>query len=62
MAFLDEYSEKLNEQPLHVKAGFLLLIMAVISLVYWYFFWSHRHEELQIAENKLRQHERKIRE
>ena len=62
MAFLDEYSEKLNEQPLHVKAGVLLLIVAVVSVVYWYFSWSPRHEELQIAENKLRQNEIKIRE
>lgn len=62
MAFLDEYSEKLNEQPLHIKAGILLIIVAVISVVYWYFFWSPRHEELQNAENKLRQQEAKIRE
>jgi type IV pilus assembly protein PilO len=62
MAFLDEYSEKLNEQPLHVKAGVLLLIVAVISVVYWYFFWSPGNEQLQAAENKLRQHEIKVRE
>lgn len=62
MAFLDEYSEKLNEQPLHIKAGILLIIVAVISVVYWYFFWSPRNEQLQAAENKLRQQEIKVRE
>jgi len=38
MSFLDDYTERLNEQPLQVKAGILLLIVAVISAAYWYFY------------------------
>jgi type IV pilus assembly protein PilO len=62
MAFLDDYSERLNEQPLHVKAGILLLIIVVVSAAYWYFFWSPRAEELERAETRLRQDEIKVRE
>ncbi len=62
MAFLDEYSERLNEQPIHVKAGILLFVVAIISVAYWYFFWSPGNEELLRSENKLRQQEAKIRE
>jgi type IV pilus assembly protein PilO len=62
MAFLDDYSERLNEQPLHVKVGILLLIVVVVSAVYWYFFWSPRAEELESAEKRLRQDEIKVRE
>ena len=62
MAFLDEYTERLNEQPLQIKAGILLLIVALISVVYWYFFWSPKAEELDRAEKKLKQEEIKVRE
>ena len=62
MAFLDEYTERLNEQPLQIKAGILLLIVALISVIYWYFFWSPKAEELDRAEKKLKQEEIKVRE
>ncbi|HVY55781.1 MAG TPA: type 4a pilus biogenesis protein PilO [Thermodesulfobacteriota bacterium] len=62
MSFLDDYSERLSEQPLHVKVGILLLIVAVISAAYWYFFWSPKAEELEKAQNKLKQEETKVRE
>jgi len=62
MSFLDDYSERLSEQPLYVKAGILLIIVAVISAVYWYFFWSPKAEELVRAQNKLKQEEVKVRE
>lgn len=62
MAFFEEYSERLNEQPVHIRVGILLLIVVVISLIYWYFFWSPKAEELSGAENKLRQDQMKIHE
>lgn len=62
MAFFEEYSERLNEQPVHIRVGILLLIVVVISLIYWYFFWSPKAEELRGAENKLGQDQMKIRE
>lgn len=62
MSFLDDYSERLNEQPLRVKAGILLLLVAVISVVYWYFFWSPKAEELERAQKRLKQDEVKVRE
>lgn len=62
MAFMAEYSERLNEQPLHIRIGILLLVVFVISLVYWYFFWSPQAEELKNAENRLRQDQVKLRE
>jgi len=40
----------------------LLIIVAVISAVYWYFFWSPKAEELVRAQNKLKQEEVKVRE
>jgi len=62
MSFLDDYTERLNEQPLQVKAGILLLIVAVISAAYWYFYWSPNAEELGRARKKLTQAEVKVRE
>lgn len=62
MSFLDDYTERLNEQPLQVKAGILLLIVAVISAVYWYFFWAPKAEELARARKNLTQAEVKVRE
>jgi type IV pilus assembly protein PilO len=62
MAFFEEYAERLNEQPVHVRVGILLLVVFIISLVYWYFFWSPKAEELKNAENRLRQDQMKIRE
>ncbi|HKQ31817.1 MAG TPA: type 4a pilus biogenesis protein PilO [Thermodesulfobacteriota bacterium] len=62
MSFLDDYTERLSEQPLHIKAGILLLIVAVISAAYWYFFWSPKAEELGRAQTKLKQEEIKVKE
>ena len=62
MAFLEDYSDKLTEQPLHIKVGILLVVVALVSVIYWYFFWSPKAEELKSAQNKLRQEEIKIRE
>jgi type IV pilus assembly protein PilO len=62
MAFFEEYAERLNEQPVHIRIGILLLVVFVVSLVYWYFFWSPKSEELKGAENRLRQDQMKVRE
>lgn len=62
MDFLEELAEKLNAQTLQVRAGVLILIVAVISAAYWYFFWSPQAEELQRAEVKLSQVENRVKE
>lgn len=62
MDFLEELAERLNAQTLQAKIGILILIVAVISAVYWYFFWSPKAEELQGAEARLHQVENKVRE
>ncbi len=62
MAFIEDYSERLTEQPLHVRAGILLAVVVLISVIYWYFFWSPNAEELKSAQGRLGQDEIKIRE
>ncbi len=62
MDFLEDLTERLNEQTMQVKVGILVLIVVVISAVYWYFFWSPKAEELTRAEVKLRQVQNKVKE
>lgn len=62
MAFFDDITDRVNEQPAHVKALILLIFVAVIAAIYWYFFWSPRAEEIERSERKLRQEQTKIRE
>ena len=62
MAFYDEISERLSEQPLHVKLIILLVIVVVISAAYWYFYWSPGQETLDRAERKLASEQKKIKE
>ncbi|MCC6712347.1 MAG: type 4a pilus biogenesis protein PilO [Candidatus Dadabacteria bacterium] len=62
MAFYDEISERLSEQPLHVKLILLLVIVAVISAAYWYFYWSPGRETLERAQRKLASEQKRIKE
>ena len=62
MSFIEDYSERLTEQPLHVRVGILLAVVVLISVIYWYFFWSPKAEELKSAQGRLGQDEIKIRE
>ena len=62
MAFYDEISERLSEQPVHVKLILLLVIVVVVSAAYWYFYWSPGQETLERAERKLVSEQKKIKE
>ena len=60
MAFYDEISERLSEQPVHVKLILLLVIVVVISAAYWYFYWSPGRETLARAERKVASEQKKV--
>ena len=62
MDFLNDIVERVNEQSLQNKIGVLVVLVLVISGVYWYFFWSPKAEEISQAEARLRQLENKVRE
>jgi len=62
MDYIEELAERLREQPLQNKIAILILLVAVISAVYWYFFWSPKSEELTRASSRLRQLEKQVSE
>ena len=62
MANIRDFAENLSEKSLRMKLGMLILIIAVISGAYWYFFWSPQAEELRKAEIKLQENKRKLQE
>jgi type IV pilus assembly protein PilO len=62
MAFYDDISERLSEQPVHIKLILLLVIVGVISAAYWYFYWSPGQEALERAQRKLAAEQKKIKE
>jgi type IV pilus assembly protein PilO len=62
MDYIEDLAERLREQPLQNKIAILILLVAVISAVYWYFFWSPNSEGLTRASNRLRQLEKQVSE
>jgi len=62
MDYIEDLAERLREQPLQNKIAILILLVAVISAVYWYFFWSPKSEELNRASSRLRQLEKQVSE
>jgi len=62
MDYIEDLAERLREQPLQNKIAILILLVAVISAVYWYFFWSPKSEELTRASSRLRQLEKQVSE
>lgn len=62
MDYVEDLAERLREQPLQNKIAILILLVAVISAVYWYFFWSPKSEELTRASSRLRQLEKQVSE
>lgn len=62
MDYIEDLAERLREQPLQNKIAILILLVAVVSAVYWYFFWSPKSEELNRASSRLRQLEKQVSE
>ncbi|MDA2920391.1 type 4a pilus biogenesis protein PilO [Desulfobacterota bacterium AH_259_B03_O07] len=62
MARFEEFVESIDEQPLHIKIAILVVIVVLISGLYWYFIWSPKAEELKRAKTTLNKLESKLEE
>ncbi len=62
MAIIQNISEALNQQRLYVRLGILFGIIVIMCVVFWYFFWSPKTEELKSARSELQRNEAKLRE
>ncbi len=62
MARLDTLIESIHRKPLHTRLAILAGVIVVIVLVYWYFFWSPKSEELKRARANLQKKEKTLNE
>ncbi|GIW46320.1 MAG: pilus assembly protein PilO [Deltaproteobacteria bacterium] len=62
MARLDTLIESIHGKPLHTRLAILAGVIVVIVLVYWYFFWSPKSEELERARANLQKKEKTLNE
>ena len=59
---LENTIDWLNEQPLLNKLAILVVIVLIISGLYWYFFWSPNNEKLQGLQKNLQTKRKKLNE
>ena len=62
MAFLENIVDWLNEQPLMNKLAILIVLVLIISGLYWYFIWSPNNQELQGLQKTLQTKRKKLNE
>lgn len=62
MLFLDNLSDWLNEKSFTTKLGILIVLVVLISGVYWYFFWSPNNKELQRLQRTFQARNKKLNE
>lgn len=62
MASLREFIDSFEEKSLQSKLIILFVIIFLLCLIFWYFIWSPRSEELDIAGANLQREERKLQE
>ncbi len=62
MAIIESIADRIDEQPVYVRLGILIGIILIICLVYWYFFWSPKSDELTIARNELQKEKSRLNE
>ena len=59
---LENTIDWLNEQPLLNKLAILVVIVLIISGLYWYFFWSPNNQKLQGLQQTLQTKRKKLNE
>ena len=62
MAFIDNIIDWLNEQPLTNKLAILIVLVLIISGLYWYFIWSPNNDQLKGLQNTLQTKRKKLNE
>ena len=62
MAFIENIIDWLNEQPLTNKLAILIVLVLIISGLYWYFIWSPNNDQLKGLQNTLQTKRKKLNE
>ena len=62
MSFLENIIDWLNEQPLTNKLAILIVLVLIISGLYWYFIWSPNNDQLKGFQKTLQTKRKKLNE
>ncbi|MGI9534940.1 MAG: type 4a pilus biogenesis protein PilO [Thermodesulfobacteriota bacterium] len=62
MSFLENIVDWLNEQPLMNKLAILVVLVLIISGLYWYFIWSPNNDQLKGFQKTLQTKRKKLNE
>ena len=62
MSFLENIIDWLNEQPLMNKLAILIVLVLIISGLYWYFVWSPNNDLLKGFQKTLQTKRKKLNE